>query len=192
MFHQFRLLPEDHSLLRFVWRDLHCEKPVAVYEWQVLPFGTACRPCCATFALQRHTRDHTEADDLLRHSVGQCFYVDNLLQSVPTPEEARDLVDRLRALLSSTGFVLRQWASDEPSTIGHLPEDLRSKVQNFSSLKTNQTLLRQLWALAGTSLLTPWATNIVKSVMVPLVCGTFIKFSQATTTWLYLTIHHTS
>ncbi|CAI5673999.1 unnamed protein product [Oreochromis niloticus] len=126
MFHQIRLLPEDRSLLRFVWRDLHPEAPVAVYEWQVLPFGTTCSPCCATFALQRHTRDHTEGDDPLRHSVGRCFYVDNLLQSVPTPEEARDLVDRLRALLSSAGFVLRQWASNEPSTIGHLPEDLRS------------------------------------------------------------------
>ncbi|XP_042069251.1 uncharacterized protein LOC121812105 [Haplochromis burtoni] len=84
MFHQIRLLPEDRSLLRFVWRDLHPEEPVAVYEWQVLPFERA------------------------------------------TPEEARDLVDRLRALLSSAGFVLRQWASNEPSTIGHLPEDLRS------------------------------------------------------------------
>ncbi|CAI5660547.1 uncharacterized protein LOC106097744 [Oreochromis niloticus] len=126
MFHQIRLLPEDRPLLRFVWRDLHPEAPVAVYEWQVLPFGTTCSPCCATFALQRHTRDHTEGDDPLRHSVGRCFYVDNLLQSVPTPEEARDLVDRLRALLSSAGFVLRQWASNEPSTIGHLPEDLRS------------------------------------------------------------------
>ncbi|CAI5657811.1 unnamed protein product [Oreochromis niloticus] len=126
MFHQIRLLPEDRSLLRFVWRDLHPEAPVAVYEWQVLPFGTTCSPCCATFALQRHTRDHTEGDDPLRHSVGRCFYVDNLLQSVPTPEGARDLVDGLRALLSSAGFVLRQWASNEPSTIGHLPEDLRS------------------------------------------------------------------
>lgn len=60
MFHQVRLLPEDRTLLRFVWCDLHPDKPVTVYEWQVLPFGTTCSPCCATFALQRHTRDHSQ------------------------------------------------------------------------------------------------------------------------------------
>lgn len=126
MFHQVRLLPEDRPLLRFVWRDLHPDEPVSVFEWQVLPFGTTCSPCCATFALQRHTKAHTQADGLLRHSVEQCFYVDNLLQSVPTCEEARELVDKLQALLSPAGFVLRQWASNDPSAISHLPEDLRS------------------------------------------------------------------
>lgn len=126
MFHQICLLQEDRSLLRFVWRDLHPDEPIAVFEWQVLPFGTTCSPCCATFALQRLTKDHTQADEQLRHSVEQCFYVDNLLQSVPTPDEARNLVDKLRALLSSAGFDLRQWASNEPEVIGHLPEDLRS------------------------------------------------------------------
>lgn len=43
-----------------------------------------------------------------------------------SPEEARDLVDKLRALLTPAGFILRQWASNEPSAISHLPEDLRS------------------------------------------------------------------
>ncbi|XP_013856715.1 uncharacterized protein LOC106512700, partial [Austrofundulus limnaeus] len=126
MFHQIRLLPEDRSLLRFVWRDLHSDKPVTVYEWQVLPFGTTCSPCCATYALQRHTKDHSQEDEQLRQSVENCFYVDNCLKSVPTPEEAHHLVDNLRALLSSAGFILRQWASNEPSAISHLPEDLRS------------------------------------------------------------------
>ena len=126
MFHQVRLLPEDRPLLRFVWRDLHPSKPVTVFEWQVLPFGTTCSPCCAAFALQRHTRDHSQADEQLRQSVERCFYVDNCLQSLSTPEEARNLVDKLIALLSSAGFVLRQWASNEPSVISHLPEDLRS------------------------------------------------------------------
>lgn len=32
MFHQIRLLPEDRSLLRFVWRDLNREAPPGVYE----------------------------------------------------------------------------------------------------------------------------------------------------------------
>ncbi|KAJ8009554.1 hypothetical protein DPEC_G00090090 [Dallia pectoralis] len=47
MFHQVQLLPEDRPLLRFLWRQ-EKEEPPDVFEWQVLPFGTTCSPCCAT------------------------------------------------------------------------------------------------------------------------------------------------
>lgn len=123
MFHQVHLLPEDRALLRFVWRDISDESPPAVYEWRVLPFGTTCSPCCATFALQRHVMDNSQPDDDVRLSVERCFYVDNCLQSFPTVEEARKLVDRLRAILASAGFDLRQWASNERDVISHLPQE---------------------------------------------------------------------
>ena len=109
MFHQVRLLPEDRPLLRFVWRDLKKDMPPDIYEWQVLPFGTTCSPCCATFALQRHVIDNSSPDEDVRFSVERCFYVDNFLQSLPSVEDARQLVDKLRALLSSAGFEIRQW-----------------------------------------------------------------------------------
>ncbi|KAI3374400.1 hypothetical protein L3Q82_005971 [Scortum barcoo] len=126
MFHQVRLLPEDRALLRFVWRDGSQGGPQTVYEWQVLPFGRTCSPCCATFALQRHVNDNSQPDEDVRLSVEKCFYVDNCLQSIPTTAEARHLVDKLRALLASAGFELRQWASNEPEVISHLPEESRS------------------------------------------------------------------
>lgn len=126
MFHQVRLLPEDRALLRFVWRDISQEEPPTVYEWQVLPFGTTCSPCCATFALQRHVNDNSQPDDEVRTSIEKCFYVDNCLQSVHTIAEAKHLIDKLRALLASAGFELRQWASNRTEVIGHLPEESRS------------------------------------------------------------------
>ena len=39
----------------------------------------------------------------MRSSIEKCFYVDNLLQSLPTPEAARQMVDTLRELLASGG-----------------------------------------------------------------------------------------
>lgn len=47
MFHQVRLLPEDRPLLRYLLCDLQRDSQPSVYEWQVLPFGTTCSPCCA-------------------------------------------------------------------------------------------------------------------------------------------------
>lgn len=127
MFHQVLLLPEDRPLLKFLWRDLKVNEPPKIFEWQVLPFGTTSSPCCATFALQHHVMEHTQPDDSLRFSIERCFYVDNCLQSVGSPEEARDLVDRLRELLKSAGFELRQWACNDPSVLSHLPPEARSQ-----------------------------------------------------------------
>lgn len=126
MFHQVRLLPENNPLLQFAWCDMRREDPPDVSEWQVLPFGTTCSLCCAICALQKHVSVHSEPGDSVRSSVGRFFYVDNCLQSLPTPVEARQLMDRLWALLASDRFELRQWASNVPNIVNHLPKEARS------------------------------------------------------------------
>ncbi len=127
MFHQVRLLPDDKSLLRFLWRDLKREDPPKVYEWQVLPFGTTCSPCCATYALQKHVTDNSLPGEDVREAVEKCFYVDNHLQSLSSPEQAKKLVDKLKELLAAGGFELRQWASNHPEVISHLPKEARAE-----------------------------------------------------------------
>ncbi|GAA6078799.1 uncharacterized protein LOC109203285 isoform X1 [Tachysurus ichikawai] len=110
MFHQVRLLPEDHPLLRFLWRNLEKERSPDICEWRVLPFGTTCNPSCAIYALQRHVIDHRETNEEVVDSVLHSFYVDNCLQSLPTTDQAKRLVDKMRQLLSNGGFEIRQWA----------------------------------------------------------------------------------
>nr|XP_013768807.1 PREDICTED: uncharacterized protein LOC106456350 [Pundamilia nyererei] len=83
-------------------------------EWRVLPFGTTCSPCCAIFV------------EDVRETVMQSFYVDNCLRSLATEVEAKVLVEKLQKLLADGGFELRQWASNQPSIISHLPPELRS------------------------------------------------------------------
>ncbi|KAK7902058.1 hypothetical protein WMY93_018827 [Mugilogobius chulae] len=128
MFHQVRLLPHDCPLLRFLWRDLQFQKPPKIYEWRVLPFGTTCSPCCAIFALQKHVRDCNIAHPDVQETVLQCFYVDNCLRSLSSELEARQLVDKLQSHLADGGFELRQWASNRPSVISHLPSAARSST----------------------------------------------------------------
>ncbi len=101
--------------------------PVSVYEWQVLPFGTTCSPCCATFAGLKHVQENTDPGEETRVAVEEHFYVDNYLQSVSSDDKATELVNKLRALLDSGGFELRQWASNIPSAVAHLPVEARSE-----------------------------------------------------------------
>ncbi|XP_073722599.1 uncharacterized protein [Misgurnus anguillicaudatus] len=126
MFHQVRLLPEDRPLLRFLWRDLEMDKAPKIFEWQVLPFGTTSSPCCATYAVQRHVLQHPLTDEAIRFSVERCFYVDNCLQSLPSSDAARTLINRLRDILSEAGFDIRQWACNDPGVLSHLPTEARS------------------------------------------------------------------
>ncbi|XP_052456318.1 uncharacterized protein LOC128016040 [Carassius gibelio] len=127
MFHQIRLLPEDQPLLRFLWRDMERERSPDIYEWRVLPFGTTCSPCCATYALQRHVRDNTEGNEEVVESIQQSFYVDNCLQSLQCQHQAKKLIDKMRTLLNTGGFDIRQWASNVPDVIAHLPFEAKSE-----------------------------------------------------------------
>lgn len=127
MFHQIHLLPADKPALRFIWRDMKRTEEPKIYEWQVLPFGTTCSPCCAIDALQRHVQDTSESNSHLVDCVEQSFYVDNCLRSTHSKEEVKDLVDGLRQLLHTGGFEIRQWASNVPAVIEHLPSDVKSE-----------------------------------------------------------------
>lgn len=126
MFHQVRLVPEDKPLLRYLWRDMKVDQPPDVYQWQVLPFGTTCSPCCVTYALQRHVLDNSQPGDKVRDVVEKSFYVDNCLHSQTSVTAAKDLVDQLNTLLATGGFELRQRAANDPSVISHLPSEVRS------------------------------------------------------------------
>lgn len=98
----------------------------SVYQGQVLPFGTTCSPCCATYALQKHVKDNPSDEDV-QYSVTHCFYVDNCLQSFPSSVAAQTLLDKLPATLSAGGFDLRQWASNDPLVISHLRPEAKSE-----------------------------------------------------------------
>lgn len=139
IFHQVRLLPKDQPLLLFLWRHLERNKQPSIYEWQVLPFGTTwCSPCCATYALRRHVFDHSQPGDRVRYSIERSFYVDNCLQSLSSLDEAKSLVDSLRNLLATGGFELRQWASNIPDVICHLPKEARSESSELWISQTGE------------------------------------------------------
>lgn len=90
MFHQVRLLLEDKPLLRYLWLDMKVNQPRDIYQWQVLPFGMTCSPCCATYALQRHVLDNIEPEDKVHDVVEKSLYVGNCLHSETSVAAAKD------------------------------------------------------------------------------------------------------
>lgn len=127
VFHQIRLLPEDCSLLCFLWHNMQRSNLPDVYEWQVLPFGTVCSLFCAAYALKRHVHDQQGGYEDIVNSVRQSFYVVNCLESFPHVQVAKDYLDCMLSLLMSWGFKIRQWVSNHPDVVRHLPSEARSE-----------------------------------------------------------------
>ncbi|XP_046564207.1 uncharacterized protein LOC124273037 [Haliotis rubra] len=149
MFHQIRLLPPDRPLLRFLWRDMQCDRPPDVYEWQVLPFGTTCSPCCASYALLKHAAENQTGNEEVFKSVSESFYVDNCLDSFENQTQAKQLVTKMRNVLTDGGFNIRQWASNVPEVVADLPAEARSEAAdlwlNFGQGEPREPTLGLRW-----------------------------------------------
>ena len=76
-------------------------------------FGATSSPSCANFALKKTADDYEEefgaqAANFIRHN----FYVDDGLKSVPTVEEALNLVKNVKQMCSKGGFNLYRFLSN--------------------------------------------------------------------------------
>ena len=128
MFHQVNVTPEDCEALRFLWwpgGDLSKE-PVE-YQMTVHLFGATSSPSCCSYALKKTAEDNQrEFSKQALDTVDRNFYVDDCLKSLPTTEEAIDLVQELPALLSRGGFRLTKWLSNEREVLSHVPDTERA------------------------------------------------------------------
>ena len=113
MFHQVGVCEEDRDSLRFLWRDLDERKRPNEYKMTVHVFGAVDSPCCANYALQRAARDQQgkfREDAII--AVRRNFYMDDLLASKQSSDEAIGLAKDLTEILATGGFRLTKWMSN--------------------------------------------------------------------------------
>lgn len=147
MFHQVRIRPADQHSQRFLWRDgNHGNEPEA-YVMQVMTFGASCSPSSAQFvknsnAMRFADRFPRAADAILNH-----HYVDDLLDSADTVEEAVKLAKDITYVHQKGGFDIRNWISNSTEVLEALqPSTLRSnKNLSISSELTTEKVLGMWW-----------------------------------------------
>ena len=142
MFLQVQLKEEDRPYHRFLWRNFDQSKPPDVYEFQRLPFGNTASPFCAQYILHSHARSHAETHPEAADTVENSMYVDDVLDSRETTQEAKNLRRELSDMLSGAGFDLRKWLSNEVEVIEEIPSDNRLPGMEITdkSLPTLKTL----------------------------------------------------
>jgi len=91
-------------------------------------FGAVSSPGCANFALKTTVDDFEEecgndAAEFVRHD----FYVDDGLKSVPSVEQALDLIENTKTLCKKGGFNLHKFISNRREVIEAILVEQRAK-----------------------------------------------------------------
>ena len=96
--------------LCFMWKH---NNETVYYRFKVLPWGLSCSPFVLNYILQFHFERNAHV--YMIETIKNSFYVDNFITSVATSEQAIQLFDTTRELLSDGGFNLRDWNSNLPA-----------------------------------------------------------------------------
>ena len=86
-------------------------------------FGATSSSSCSNFALRRTADDNKgEFTDEVVKTVKRNFYVDDCLKSVKSSENAVEVADQLRNILSKGGFWLTKWLCNRPEVLNSIPQ----------------------------------------------------------------------
>ncbi|XP_041858777.1 uncharacterized protein LOC121651002 [Melanotaenia boesemani] len=92
-------------------------------------FGAVSSPSCACFAL-RKTAESNQTNFLpeVIETVKRNFYMDDLLKSLPSENDAVTMAKDLITICSKGGFTLTQWTSNSRDVLQSIPGELRSQT----------------------------------------------------------------
>lgn len=126
MYRMIKMRPEHRKFQKILWRFSENE-PIKIYELNTVTFGTKSAPYMAiatTFALADAERNNfPEAAKRVKTD----FYVDDCMSGSHSIESAIELQQELDGLFKSGHFLLRKWASNEPTILKHVPIEHRAK-----------------------------------------------------------------
>ena len=112
--------------LRFPNGDL--SKEPEEYQMVVNLFGGIWSACSANFALKRTALDNaSKCDSTITKTVDKNFYIDDMLKSVGSTDEAIWMQKQLKELLACGGFNLTKWSSSSINVLDSIPQSERSK-----------------------------------------------------------------
>ena len=130
MFHQVGVSKKHRDVLRFLWwPEGDVTRPPEVFRMTVHLFGGVWSPSCAAFALRRTADDNeaTFSSDAVM-AVKENFYVDDLLKSFKSEDDAALMVKQLTHLLAKGGFHLTKWICSSRKVMYSIPMAERAKT----------------------------------------------------------------
>lgn len=151
MYHQVYIREQDRPCQRFFWRD--AAGCLAVYEMCVMTFGACCSPSSAQYVKNKNAEkfasDYPEAAEVITKK----HYVDDMLLSVASEEEAIQIAKDVRFVHSQGGFEIRNWISNSRAVVMALGEsEATTKSLNLSTELSTEKVLGLWWCTESDTL----------------------------------------
>ncbi|XP_062698812.1 uncharacterized protein LOC109398619 [Aedes albopictus] len=103
MFHQVLVNESDQQCQRFLWRDGEQNRNPDVYVMKVMTFGATCSPSCAQYVKNNNAQRFQEQYPRAAEAIVKEHYVDDMLSSEETEEDAVKLAKEVRELEATPG-----------------------------------------------------------------------------------------
>ncbi|XP_058449230.1 uncharacterized protein LOC131429196 [Malaya genurostris] len=146
MFHQVRINSEDQHCQRFLWNEGIPGKTPTVYVMQVMTFGASCSPSSAQYVINLNAeRFKTQFPEAVE-AICKGTYVDDMLYSAESEEEAVSLAQNVQFIHSEGGFEIRGWLSNSEMVVGTMGAQTSSqKDLNKSGELATEKVLGMWW-----------------------------------------------
>ncbi|XP_017470509.1 PREDICTED: uncharacterized protein LOC108362157 [Rhagoletis zephyria] len=147
MFSQVRIRDADQDSQRFLWRNGCVSTPIQVYQMVSMIFGAACSPCCAEHVKNVNAEGHMEAMPMGANAVIENTYVDDLVISFDSTQEAEEITLEAIRINAAAGFKLRNFVSNCKSLEAKLNNDEVVQGESFNLERGNSTekVLGMFW-----------------------------------------------
>ncbi|XP_054277733.1 uncharacterized protein LOC128996429 [Macrosteles quadrilineatus] len=143
MFHQVRIRKEDVDSQRFLWREDPNNEP-DTYIMEAMIFGSTCSPSTALYVVNSNAKRFLQIYPEASKAILCSEYMDDLLDSTDTEEEARIRIQQITEIHKSGGFKICNWLSNSKEILLEIPEDLKTnstkQLQPESRLPTERIL----------------------------------------------------
>ena len=148
MFLQVAVPKEECKCLRFLWRDEPSDT-VGIYEYTRHVFGAKSSPTCADYEFQQSGGDNKVEFPEASFMIDRNFYMDDLVKSVDTPQQAIECYRQLVETLKRSGFTLKKWASNCPELTENIPIENRIEANEvmLNAEPTSSSILGLEWKI---------------------------------------------
>ncbi|XP_070142300.1 uncharacterized protein [Drosophila kikkawai] len=140
MYRQIWVDPKHTPFQRILFRNPDGE--IRDYELKTVTFGVNCAPFLAIRVLQQLADDEESRYPRASRIIRQFMYVDDVLAGADSITEAQVAIRELQGALSSAGFPLRKWTSNNKAILANIPSGhlLHSDFLELDSESTAKTL----------------------------------------------------
>jgi hypothetical protein len=145
MYRQVKLEKEDADMHRIFWRESPKE-PLKVFRLLTVTYGTSSAPYLAVKALIQGSLEHQSNAPLGSKAIQNSVYVDDLMHSCQTEEEATQTIQESIQIASGMGMEFRKWSSNSDKVLLSIP-DICQESQQYMFIGEEDTVraLGILW-----------------------------------------------